>query len=136
MRRMSVKETTRSPAAVEILVIDDDRVIREVLAELLASVGYGVTVAGGGIEGLRRFVDGRFDVIVTDVCMPGLDGWEVARRLRDVSSDVGIIVMSASLDHRDRVRAEDGRLAMLAKPFTLEELTAAIDRLTTVPHAA
>lgn len=91
---MSLMKTTRSAAVVEVLLIDDDCVIREILAELLVSAGYGVTVADNGSEGLRRLVDGRFDVIVTDVRMPGLDGWEVARRLRGLSPDVEIIVMS------------------------------------------
>jgi DNA-binding response OmpR family regulator len=71
-----------------------------------------------GREGLRRFASGRFHVVVTDVRMPGPDGWEVARRLREAS-------------------AEDGcQLAILAKPFTLEQLTATIDRLVAVRQAA
>ena len=123
--------------AVDVLVIEDDRLIRELLGELLASAGYRVTVAKNGTEGLRRFADGRFHVVVTDVRMPGPDGWEVARRLREASADVGIIVMSASLDSEDNTRGEDGRhLATLAKPFTLEQLIATIDRLVTVRHAA
>ena len=130
-------EISRPAVAVDVLVIEDDRLIREVLRELLAWAGYGVTVAENGTEGLRRFAEGRFHVVVTDVRMPGPDGWEVARRLRAASADVGIIVMSASLDSEDNTRGEDGRhLAILAKPFTLEQLTAIIDHLVAVRHAA
>ena len=137
MRSMRAVEIGRRAVAVDVLVIEDDRLIREVLGDLLTPAGYRVTVAKNGIEGLTRFAAGRFHVVVTDVRMPGPDGWEVARRLRDASADVGIIVMSASLDSEDRAPADDGRhLATLAKPFTLEQLTATIDRLVTVRHAA
>jgi DNA-binding response OmpR family regulator len=122
---------------VDVLVMEDDGRIRELLGDLLASAGYRVTVASTGTEGLRLFADGRFHVVVTDVRMPGPDGWEVARRLREASADVGIIVMSASFDSEDSIRGENcGHLAILAKPFTLEQLTATIDRLVTVRQAA
>jgi len=137
MRPIRAVEIGRPAVAVDVLVIEDDRRIRELLGELLASAGYRVTVAKNGTEGLRRFAHGRFHVVVTDVRMPGPDGWEVARRLREASADVGIIVMSASFDSEDNTRGEDGRhLAILAKPFTLEQLTAIIDHLVAVRHAA
>jgi CheY-like chemotaxis protein len=124
-------------AAVDVLVIEDERLLRELLAELLASAGYRVTAAKNGTEGLRRFADGRFHVVVTDVRMPGPDGWEVARRLREASAHVGIIIMSASFAPEDNTPGEDRRrLAILAKPFTLDQLTATIDRLVTVRQAA
>jgi CheY-like chemotaxis protein len=91
-----------------------------------------VTVAENGTEGLRRFADGRFNVVVTDVGMPGPDGWEIARQLREASAAVGIVVMSGSFDFRDNTPSEDNsHLATLAKPFSLEQLTAIIDRLAT-----
>ena len=122
----------RPAATIDVLVVDDDLVIREVLGALLASVGYRVTVARNGAEGLRRFADGRFQVVVTDVGMPGLDGWEIARQLREASADVGIIVMSGSFDSADNTRGEDcSHLATLAKPFALEQLTTIIERLVT-----
>lgn len=126
------------PAAkADVLVMEDDHLIREVLGELLASAGYHVTVAENGIEGLHRFADGGFHVVLTDLRMPGLSGWEVARRLRAASTDVGIIVMSASFDSGDNIRGEDcGHLATLAKPFTMEQLTATIERLVTIQPAA
>jgi DNA-binding response OmpR family regulator len=137
MRLMRAVEIHRPAVTVDVLVIEDDRLIREVLRELLASAGYGVTVAENGTEGLRRFADGRFHVVVTDVRMPGPNGWEVARRLREASADMGIIVMSASFDSEDNTRGEECcHLATLAKPFTLEQLTATIDRLVTLRQAA
>jgi len=122
----------RPAATVDVLVMEDDLLIRQILGELLVSKGYHVTVAKNGTEGLRRFADGRFNVVVTDVGMPGPDGWEIARRLREASADVGIVVMSGSFDSQDNTRGEDGsHMATLAKPFSLEQLTAIIDRLAT-----
>ena len=122
----------RPAATVDVLVMEDDRLIREVLGALLGSVGYRVTVARNGTEGLRRFADGRFHVVLTDVGIPGPDGWEIERRLRETSADVGIIVMSGSLDSADNTRGEDCcHLATLAKPFTPQQPTAIIERLVT-----
>ncbi len=124
-----------SAATTDVLVIDDDRRIRDVLAELLTSAGFRVTVAESGTAGLRRFAEGHFHVIVTDVRMPGLDGWEVARRIREASSDVGIVVMSASLDRRDAIGHGDAQRGVtLRKPFPLEELIGIIARLVPVPE--
>jgi two-component system response regulator MprA len=124
-------EIDRPPATTDVLVIDDDRLFRDVLADLLTSAGYRVTVAENGTVGLRRFADGHYHVIITDVRMPGPDGWEVARRVRAVSADVGIIVMSGgSLEPRDpAVNGNAGRLVTLPKPFPLEELIGLIDSL-------
>jgi DNA-binding response OmpR family regulator len=127
-------ETDRSAAA-DVLVIEDDRLLREILCELLASNGYRVMAAANGTDGLKHFATGHYGVIITDVRMPGPDGWEVARRVSAASPEVGIIVMSG-LDPRELRAAGGRRLTTLAKPFTLEELLAAITRVTTIPVAA
>ena len=120
----------------DVLLIEDDRLIREILRELLISNGCRVTVAESGADGLRQFANGRYQVVITDVRMPAPDGWEIARRVRAASPDIGIVVMSGSLDPDALHAASPHRLATLAKPFALEELLAAIDRVTTVPVAA
>jgi DNA-binding response OmpR family regulator len=127
----AVRADRREDEAAHVLVIDDDRLIRDALTDVLTAAGYRVTAAEDGTAGLRRFADGHYHVIVTDVRMPGPDGWEVARRAREASTDVAIVVMSAGLDRS--VPAGDGdarRLATLPKPFELDELVDIIDRLT------
>jgi CheY-like chemotaxis protein len=122
-----------APAAVvitDVLVIDDNDQFREALAILLASAGYRVTVAADGPAGLRRFAEGRFRVVVTDVHMPGLNGWDVARAVRQATPAVGVVLMSASFDPRDtRAGGGPGRPVTLPKPFLLEELIEIIDRV-------
>jgi CheY-like chemotaxis protein len=133
---MGAIEIERPAATTDVLVIEDDPLVRDVLAEVLTSAGCRVTVANNGTTGLRRFADGRYHVVLTDVRMPGPDGWEVARRVREASADVGIIVMSASFDRRDPNGDGDSRrLVTLPKPFTLEELIGLIGRLVPFPEA-
>ena len=91
--------------------------------------------AANGTDGLKHFAMGHCGVIITDVRMLGPDGWEVARRVSAASPEVGIIVMSG-LDPSELRAAGGRRLTTLAKPFTLEELLAAITRVTTIPVAA
>jgi two-component system response regulator MprA len=127
---MRTLEIDPSATTRDVLVIDDSCLVRDALGELLTSAGFRVTLAESGTAGLERFAHGHFDVIVTDVRMPGPDGWEVARRIRQASADVGIIVMSASLDQRQAMGDGDApRVMTLAKPFSLEELIGIIDRL-------
>jgi two-component system response regulator MprA len=134
---MKTLEIDPSATIRDVLVIDDDRLVRDALAEVLTSAGFRVTLAENGTAGLERFAHGHFDVIVTDVRMPGPNGWEVARKIRQASADVGIIVMSANLDHRTAPGDGDAAQVMtLAKPFSLEELIGVIDGLVALSGQA
>ena len=134
---MTGSPETEPPLPVtDVLVIDDDRLFRDVLADILTSAGYRVTLAENGIVGLKRFAEGHYDVILTDVRMPGPDGWEVVRRVRALSADVGIIVMSGgSLEPRNpTTNGNAGRLMTLPKPFPLEDLLGLIGSLVRPSH--
>src|SRR5262249_47182920 len=65
----------RAPRVGSVLVIDDDPDVRDLVADVLASHGHRITVAAGGREGLARFEAGSYDVVLTDLGMPDLDGW-------------------------------------------------------------
>ena len=120
-----------------VLVIDDDRLFRDIVGHLLSLSGYRVTTARDGTEGLRCFAEGNHDVVVTDVSMPGPDGWEVARRLRAASDRAGIVVMSASGEAFEARRASiSGPIATLAKPFSLEQLLATVRAVSSCRAAA
>ena len=109
-----------------VLVIDDDRGLRDLLAEYLAGRGLRVDTAPDGEEGLRRIRAGSFDLIVLDIMMPGLDGLETTRQIRTFSS-IPIIMLTARGDEMDRiVGLELGADDYLSKPFNPRELLARI----------
>lgn len=112
-----------------ILVIDDDKRITALLRRSLVFEGYDVQSAGGGEEGLKIAASWRPDLVVLDVLMPGLDGWEVCRRLR-AGSDLPVLMLTAKDEVADRVKGLDlGADDYLVKPFALEELLARVRAL-------
>ena len=109
-----------------ILVIDDDERIRTLLAEYLGGRGFSVITAEDGEAGLAHLRGAGFDLAVLDVMMPGIDGFEVVRRLR-VDSQIPVILLTARDDDFDRVVGlELGADDYLAKPFNPRELVARI----------
>jgi CheY-like chemotaxis protein len=114
--------TTRSPRA---LVIDDDRYVLSLLCDLLGSWGYEVDGVGGPAEGLRRFQTCAYDVVVTDLTMPGVSGIDVVTRIRDGNSAVGVILFTASTSDLDDAREQLG-FTLLRKPLEIETLRRAV----------
>lgn len=113
----------------KILVIDDDKKITALLRRTLVFEGYDARTAGGGEEGLRTALSWQPDLVVLDVLMPGLDGWEVCRRLRALG-DLPILMLTARDEVADRVRGLDlGADDYLVKPFALDELLARVRAL-------
>ncbi len=113
-----------------ILVVDDDRAVRESLRRSLQFNGYQVDLAGDGQQALESVVDRRPDAMVLDVMMPRLDGLEVCRRLRSTGDDLPILVLTARDAVSDRVSGLDaGADDYLPKPFALEELLARLRAL-------
>lgn len=113
-----------------VLVIEDDDDIRSMVELLLTGEGHAVTCAANGREGLDRTGDGRFDVILLDLKMPLMDGWEFARRYHAAGGDAPIVVLSAAQDLERQTR-EIGAARVLPKPFDLDalvEVVAAVAR--------
>ena len=116
----------RRPARV--LLVDDDPKVLGTLTEILRSVGHTVTAAASGAAGVAAYGPGRFDVVLSNLGMAGMNGWELAERLRRVDSDV-VILFITGWGLRDE---EHGRLKMLKirkclfKPVRPAELDAAI----------
>jgi two-component system KDP operon response regulator KdpE len=109
-----------------VLVIDDEPQIQRAVRTALAGHGYSVFGAESGEEGLTLFGERRPDVVLLDLMLPGIDGLEVCRRIREVSA-TPIIVLSARGEERDKVTALDlGADDYLTKPFGVEELLARI----------
>ncbi len=111
------------------LVIDDDLQITSFLRRALAYAGFSVDIANGGEEGLNRALLNPPDAVVLDVLMPGLDGLDVCRRLRE-GGDVPILMLTARDEVSDRVAGlETGADDYLVKPFALDELIARLRAL-------
>ena len=122
--------------APRILVVDDEPPIVELVGEYLRSEGMDVAVAGDGPSALEAVRDRRPDVIVLDVMLPGLDGFEVLRRIRTFS-DAYVIMLTARAEEIDRiVGLSVGADDYMVKPFSPRELVARVRALLRRPHAA
>lgn len=109
-----------------ILVIDDDPDLRLMLKAQLERRKHRVVVASSGRDGLQKAYQARPDLVILDIMMPGMDGWEVCRRLRELSS-VPIIMLTARNMQGDVVKGlESGADDYLVKPFSTVELDARI----------
>ena len=116
--------------AVRILVVDDDRAVRESLRRSLSINGYAVELAQDGVEALDLIASDRPDALVLDVMMPRLDGLEVCRQLRSTGDDLPILVLTARDSVSERVAGLDaGADDYLPKPFDLAELFARVRAL-------
>jgi two-component system KDP operon response regulator KdpE len=112
--------------AEKILVIDDKREMTWLLEHALSEEGYEIEIARDGQEGLRRAHVARPDLILLDIMMPGMDGWDMLRRLREFS-DVPVIMLTAVGGEDDKVLGLDiGADDYVTKPFGMEELKARI----------
>jgi len=111
-----------------ILVVDDDPSIRAAVSEILEFEGYTVETAANGQEALTLIEQRHPWLVILDMRMPVLDGWDVARALKARGSDLRILVMTAARDAR-RWAEEIGAAGYLAKPFDLADLINAVERL-------
>jgi len=110
----------------KVLVVDDDRTLLRFMEEYMRALKFDVISAGGGAEAIRLAYSHQPDLVVMDVMMPGMDGWETTRRLREMS-DVPIILLTAKSSEEDKLRGfELGIDDYVTKPFSFAELSARI----------
>jgi two-component system response regulator MprA len=113
-----------------ILVVEDDARLAATLERVLVAEGHGVEVVGDGLQALRRAREQPFDMVVLDIMLPSLDGVGVCRRLRAVSAQVPILLLTALGGTDERVKGLDaGADDYLVKPFAYEELLARVRAL-------
>jgi DNA-binding response OmpR family regulator len=112
-----------------ILIADDDADVRRLIAGLLGRAGFDVLEAADGREALRLLYAHRPAAVVLDVTMPGLDGWQVLERVREVS-DVPVLMLTAQGEELSRVRGlRAGADDYVSKPFGRQELLARVEAL-------
>ncbi|RKX84370.1 MAG: DNA-binding response regulator [Spirochaetes bacterium] len=110
----------------KILVVDDEVKILKMVSDYLEAVGFEVTGASDGITGLKTFRESNFDLIVLDFMMPGIDGIDVIRRIREESA-IPIVMLTARAEENDKLMGlEIGADDYIVKPFSMKELAARI----------
>ena len=117
---------------IRILVVDDQEEILDVTSTVLQSAGYEVTTASGGAEGLDRLAREAFDLVLLDISMPGMDGWETLRLIRTDESLAGVPVVMFSIkgEPHDKIHGmQEGAIDYITKPFVVDELLARVRRV-------
>ena len=138
----SISDTGPLPAAraeggLRVLVVDDEDYVRELLADILEREGCEVALAGEGREALSIFDARTFDAVFTDVGLPGMSGWELARAVRERDHHVALAVITG---WGDTVTAEEQSAAqadwVVPKPFTVERIAGLVDEISQRKAAA
>jgi putative nucleotidyltransferase with HDIG domain len=112
-----------------ILVIDDERDITSVLSDVLGSRGYSVDTAPDGQQGFDLYRNGPYDVVVTDLKMPGMGGLELLSAVRDLNPDATVIIMTGYATVETAIEAlKNGAYDYILKPFKVGELLQIVDR--------
>ena len=110
----------------KILVIDDEKDIRQLVAVMLESAGYAVSQASNGQNGLSLLQEAKYDLVITDVMMPGLDGWEVCRKVKAMPHmrQTAVIFLTVRNQPMDKIMGLEVTQAdgYLTKPFDQQEL--------------
>ncbi len=111
-----------------ILLIDDEDVVLLPIARLLRQLDYAVECAHSGEEALQTIERQPVDLVISDVRMPGMDGFQLARTIQTKRPDLPIILMAGFVDGETRSRAERERIyRLLSKPVDIKELVAVIE---------
>lgn len=110
-----------------ILIVEDERRLAETLADLLKREGYRADISHDGVTGLDNARSNIYDLMILDVMLPGMDGFEVLRQLRGEGGSLPVLMLTARSDVSDRVRGLDcGADYYLTKPFEAQELLACV----------
>jgi len=113
----------------DILIVDDDRQVREVLHQIFMSAGYNCLLANDGREGVEVFKAGRPPLIVTDLKMPVMTGIELLQQVRAIDGDVAVIVLTGAADVKIAIESlKLGAYDFIMKPVNVDELLIAADR--------
>jgi CheY-like chemotaxis protein len=106
-----------------ILVVEDNKSVQDVLSVILRSMGFEVALAKNGLEGLAVFLDGSFDVVLTDLQMPIMDGSRLARLIKESSPDTPVILLTGADMDTVKERLEGGPVdSVIFKPFEIDDV--------------
>ncbi len=107
----------------KILIVDDSKDIRDILSKMLSLMGFEAAVASNGNEALNLFLTDSFDLVLTDLEMPDLDGWTLALHIKDKSPNTPVVMMTGSEKEAVMERLKGSCIdSILFKPFMLEDI--------------
>lgn len=113
-----------------ILVVDDDKAIRDILSDVLSFMGFSVVVARSGNEGFDLFLKDRFDLVLTDLRMPGMDGWDLAFHVKDRAPNTPVVLITGQQKEEVMESDKGDRVDfVLFKPFELKEMQKTVHRM-------
>jgi DNA-binding response OmpR family regulator len=115
-----------------ILVVDDQPEILELTATVLAAAGYDTATSASGREAVRRLAEESYDLVLLDINMPGMDGWETLRLLRadERLEDLEVVMFSVKGELADKIHSlQEGASGYITKPFVVDELVARVQAL-------
>ena len=117
-------------SSLSLLVVDDEPFVRETLAEMLVDLDHKVTTAAGGREALEKINSADFDLVFTDLAMPEMDGWEIARAIRQRRPGLPIVLVTS---YGATTKPPSGELDLVAgiigKPFDFDQVSGTIARV-------
>jgi len=113
----------------KILVVDDNRQLTDTIVEMLARDGFSATGAYGGMEGVKRFQEGCFQLVVTDLKMPDVDGMDLLKTVKGIDNRVPVVIVTGYGTIRKAVEAiKCGAYDFIEKPVEREKLTLVVER--------
>jgi len=106
-----------------ILVVDDDENIREIIREILSMAGHHVVLSSDGEEALRLFYDQEFDLVMTDLGMPGISGWDVTRKIKGTHPEKPVVIISGWGAQLSEEEIKTNKVDLVvSKPFSLDQI--------------
>jgi len=126
------KEMKRS---ITVLVIDDDERVRTLLRDILRFAGYQVIEASDGKSGMRYLEKGEFDMVLTDLGMPEMNGWEVVKMIKKETPQTPVVLITGWGTNLDEEKVkESGVDGIIGKPFQVNEVIEAVEQFINCDH--
>ena len=135
--RQSKKETKRAPPTKagqplpgRILVAEDNKVIGDLVSKILDLMGFEVALAGNGVEALSLFIERSFDLVLTDLEMPIMDGWGLTHRIKERSPSTPVVLMTGSDRESVLEKVKSAPIdSVIFKPFLLDDFQSTVQRV-------